>query len=108
MRTAPAVTPEAMPATALFSSLLESESIGGAFVDVELEEEDVLDTLLDVDRVLFVNVVELDVDVGVDVIEVGNVVDGVVLVVGLDVGLEVGLVVDKASVAVALNCDSSD
>lgn len=104
MRTAPAVTPEAMPATALFSSLLELESSGGALVEDEDGEEDVLDMLLVVDRVLVVNVDELDVDVGRDEVGVGVVGDGVVLVVGL----EVGLLVDKASVAVALYCDSRD
>lgn len=90
-----------MPATALLSSLLES--VGGALVDAELGEEEVLVMLLIVDRVLVVNV-----DVGIDDVEVGDVVDCVVVVVGLEVGLEVGLLVDKLSVAVALNCDSRD
>lgn len=112
MRTAPAVTPVAIPATALFEVCWKFA--GGALVDVELGVEEVLLLLLLLAGcALVVNVVELDVIVDDVEVEVGTeeVEDelGIVDVTcSLDVGLDVGLDVDKALVSVALNCDSSD
>lgn len=104
MRTAPAVTPVAIPATALFSRL--PEPVGGALVDVELAVEEVLLLLL-IAFMLDDSVVEDDMEVEVGIEEVDDVVGIVDVVCGLEVGLDVGLDVGS-SLAVASNRDTSD